>query len=228
VERTKLVKQPDPVQPATPGLRERKKADVRRRIAESAIALVRERGYEGTTIDEIVRRADVSQPTFYKYYASKDAILREHALSGFRPLIAEELARGGTAAERMRRYLRTIARHLSADRELWYAIAVSNAYNPVRDPDLLQSTDASTRVVEAVIAEGQRRGEFTLAYSAQRLASLLEGVIFRVCLEWSARFPGEHSLTEAIDEGLDLFLRAAQPRPGDRPRKAPTRRKEKA
>lgn len=210
-----------------PGLRERKKADVKRRIAEAAVRLVRERGYEATTIDEIARRADVSQPTFYKYYSSKDAILREHALSGFRPLIAEELTRGGTVAARMRRYLRSIAERISADREVWFAIAVSNAYNPVRDPELLRASDASTRVVEAVIAEGQRQGEFTRSYSAQRLASLLEGVIFRVCLEWSARFPDEHSLPEAIDEGLDLFLRAAEPRPGDKPRKAPGRRKEK-
>jgi AcrR family transcriptional regulator len=221
------MKEREPAPAPLPGLRERKKADVKRRIAEAAVALVRERGYEGTTIDEIARRADVSQPTFYKYYSSKDAILREHALSGFRPLITEELARGGTVAARMRRYLRSIAERISADRKVWFAIAVSNAYNPVRDPELLRASDASTRVVEAVIAEGQRQGEFTRSYSAQRLASLLEGVIFRVCLEWSARFPDEHSLLEAVDEGLDLFLRAAEPRPGDKPRRAPARRKEK-
>jgi AcrR family transcriptional regulator len=204
------------------GLRERKKADLKRRIAESALALVRERGYEATTVEEIARRADVSQPTFYKYFASKDAVLREHALSGFRPLIADELAREGTVADRMRRYLRAIAQRISADREVWYAIAVSNAYNPVRDPEVLRSSDASTRVAEAVIAEGQRRGEFTRAYSAERLASLLEGVIFRVCLEWSARFPAEHSLLQAVDEGFDLFVRAAENRPGDKPRSRPS------
>lgn len=207
-------------------LRERKKADVRRRIAEAAIALVRERGYDATTIDEIVRRAEVSQPTFYAYYASKDAILREHALSGFRSLIVEELERKGTIATRMRHYLRRIAERIAADRKVWYAIAVSNAYNPVRDPDLLRASDASTRVVEAIVAEGQRRGEFTVAYSAERLASLLEGIIFRVCLEWGARFPGEHSLEQAVDEGFDLFLRAAEPRPGETKRKAGSRRKE--
>jgi AcrR family transcriptional regulator len=197
------------------GLRERKKADAKRRIADAALSLVRERGYDAATIDEIARRADVSQPTFYAYYPSKDAILREHALSGFRPLIAEELGSEGTVVERMRRYLRAISKRISADRQVWYAIAVSNAYNPVRDPDLLRASDASTRIVEAIIGEGQRRGELTTAYSAQRLASLLEGVLLRVCLEWSARFPAEHSLERAVDEGFELFLRAAEPRPGD-------------
>jgi AcrR family transcriptional regulator len=225
-----LVSPRRPARPAAPplGLRERKKADVKRRIAEAAIGLVRERGYDAATIDEIARRADVSQPTFYAYYPSKDAILREHAVSGFRPLIAEELERDGTIVARMRRYLRSIARRISADRRVWYAIAVSNAYNPVRDPDLLRASDASTRVVEAVIAEGQRRGEFTQAFSSERLASLLEGVMFRVCLEWSARFPDEHPLERAVDEGFELFLRAAEPRPGDGSRKARARRKEKA
>jgi AcrR family transcriptional regulator len=204
------------------GLRERKKADLRRRIAEAAIALFRERGYEGTTIDEIVRRVDVSQPTFYKYFASKDAILREHAMTGFASLLAKAAANTGTIEQRMRRYLQGIAQQMTEDRELWYAIAVSNAYNPIRDPELLASGEASTRVLEAVIEEGQRRGEFTIAYSAQRLASLLEGVMFRVCIEWGARFPNTRPLTESVDEGFDLFMRAARPSPADRaPRARP-------
>ncbi|HEX7481457.1 MAG TPA: helix-turn-helix domain-containing protein, partial [Polyangiales bacterium] len=127
------------------GLRERKKADLKRRLADAAIALIRERGYEATTIDEIVRRVDVSQPTFYKYYPSKDAILREHALTGFASLLADELTRTGTIVVRMRRYLRAIAQQMNADRELWYAIAISNAYNPIRDPELLASSEAGTR-----------------------------------------------------------------------------------
>jgi AcrR family transcriptional regulator len=202
--------------PPVPGLRARKKADQKRRIAQAALELLRERGYERTTIDEIVRRADISQPTFYKYYPSKDAILREHALSGFAAILEKELSSSGSIVVRMRRYLRAIAEQMTADRELWYAIAVSNAYNPIRDPELLASSEASTRVAEAVIAEGQRTGEFTRAYSAARLTSLLEGVMFRVCIEWGARYPDTRPLAACMDEGFELFLRAARPQPGDR------------
>jgi AcrR family transcriptional regulator len=218
------VKEDGTARPTAPGLRERKKADLRRRIAEATVAVIRERGYERATIDEIVRRVDVSQPTFYKYYPSKDAILREHALSGFGALLSDEFARKGTVVERMRRSLQAIARHISEDRQLWYAIAVSNAYNPVRDPDLLRSDAATTRVLEGVIDDGQRQGEFTRAYSAQRLASLLEGVMFRICLEWGARFPDDRPLPRSVDEGFDLFLRAARPHPGDKSRPAAQRK----
>jgi AcrR family transcriptional regulator len=208
-----------------PGLRERKKAELKRRIADAALNLMRERGYERTTIDEIVRRVEVSQPTFYKYYSSKDAILREHALTGFAGLFEQELARSGSIVERVRRCLRAVAEQISTDQKLWYAIAVSNAYNPIRDPELLASHEATTRVLEAVIQEGQRRKEFTPSYSARRLASLLEGVLFRACLEWGANFPDEHLLTAAFDEGFELFLRAARPRPGDKPLEPPMKRK---
>jgi AcrR family transcriptional regulator len=197
------------------GLRERKKAATRRRIADAALALIRERGYEGATIDEIVARVDVSQPTFYKYYPSKDAILREHALVGFGALLAGVLERPGTVVARMRQYFGDVARQMEADKELWYAIAVSNAYNPVRDPQLLASSDAGTRVLEGAIAEGQRRGEFTEAYTARRLASLLEGVMLRICVEWGAEFPDRRPLESTMSEGFELFLRAARPERGD-------------
>jgi AcrR family transcriptional regulator len=47
-----------------PRLRERKKADQKRRIAQAAVELFRERGYERATIDEFVERAAIGQPTF--------------------------------------------------------------------------------------------------------------------------------------------------------------------
>jgi AcrR family transcriptional regulator len=199
----------------TGGLRERKKAALKLRIAQVALDLVRERGYDAATVDEIVARVEVSQPTFYKYFTSKDAILREYAVAGFGALLQDELARTGSIVLRMRRYLKAVARQMERDQKLWYAIAVSNAYNPVREPHLLASSEAGTRVLEAAIEEGQRTGEFTRAYSARRLASLLEGVMMRVCIEWGAGFPDQRPLSGNVDEGFDLFLRAAMPHPGD-------------
>jgi AcrR family transcriptional regulator len=204
------------------GLRERKKADLKRRIAEAAIALFRERGYENTTIDEVVRRVDISQPTFYNYYPSKDAILRDYALSAFWSLLSNASGTSGPVSERIRLFLRAVAEQMTADRELWYAIAISNAYNPIRDPELLTSNESTTRLTEAVIEEGQRSGEFTQAFSAQRLASLFEGVMFRVGLEWGANFPDTRPLSQCLDEGFELFLRAARPHSGDQPSAPPS------
>ena len=62
--------------PDEPGLRERKRLATRRAIQRAALQVVRERGLDGATVDEIARVSDISPRTFFNYFPSKeDAIL---------------------------------------------------------------------------------------------------------------------------------------------------------
>lgn len=59
--------------PLRPGLRERKKIKTRRAIRTAAYALIEERGYDATTIEQIADRAEVSPSTVFRYFPTKEA-----------------------------------------------------------------------------------------------------------------------------------------------------------
>jgi AcrR family transcriptional regulator len=57
------------------GLRERKKRATRTAIRDAAMALFADRGFGGTTIDEIAEAADVSRATVFSYFPTKEEIV---------------------------------------------------------------------------------------------------------------------------------------------------------
>lgn len=57
------------------GVRQRKRRETRRRIAEAGLKLFLADGYEATTLDAIARAAGISRRTFFAYFESKDDIL---------------------------------------------------------------------------------------------------------------------------------------------------------
>ncbi|MFC3997645.1 TetR/AcrR family transcriptional regulator [Nocardiopsis sediminis] len=57
--------------------RERKKRQTRRLIAETAVRLFAEQGYEQTTVAQIASAADVATKTFFNHFPSKDDVLFE-------------------------------------------------------------------------------------------------------------------------------------------------------
>jgi AcrR family transcriptional regulator len=58
------------------GRRDRKKDETRQALREAAHRLFAEKGFSQTTIDDIAAAADVSRRTFFRYYDSKDDLLR--------------------------------------------------------------------------------------------------------------------------------------------------------
>src|SRR5271165_3156128 len=148
-------------QPAI-GLRERKKARLRQQIIDTSIKLFRKRGYEKTRIDDIVHALEISQPTFFRYFPSKDAVLREVGEREYARTckrLRSELSSKAETDERLRRLYMTMAREAEADRKLCQAIVLSGAMDPVRSADLRGPEEAAVSLLREILTQGQKQGE---------------------------------------------------------------------
>jgi len=197
-----------------PGLRERKKARLRQQIIETAIRLFRKRGYEKTRVDDIVKILEISQPTFFRYFPSKDAVLRDVGRRGFECIAAHlksELSTNAGTGERLRRLYHALALEAEADRPLWKAVVLSGAMDPVRSPEVRGAECIVAGLLREILAQGQKRGEITSSFPAVHLAEFMEALYHTVVRQWTVDLTGPHNLTERVDSAVEFFLCGVKP-----------------
>ena len=198
---------------ATPGLRERKKVRLRGQIIDTSIRLFRKRGYENTRVEDIVRILEISQPTFFRYFRSKDAVLREVGRRGFvciKEHLETELSSNASTAERLRELYDTMAQEVESDRPLWQAVVLSGAMDPVRSPEMRQPEEIAVSLLREILAEGQKRGEITRAFPVAHLAEFMEGLYTTIVRRWAVDLEGPHDLSERVLSAVEFFLRGVQ------------------
>jgi AcrR family transcriptional regulator len=197
-----------------PGLRERKKARLRQQIIERAVKLFRERGYTETRVEDIVRILGISQPTFFRYFPSKDAVLAEVGRRGFTCIcehLQSELSSEATAAARLRHLYRALARETEADRPLWQAVVLSGAMDPVHSPEMRERKEAAIGLLGEILAQGQEKGEITRSIPADHMAEFMEGLYNTVVRQWAVNLTGPHKLSARVQSAVEFFLRGVQP-----------------
>jgi AcrR family transcriptional regulator len=198
----------------TPGLRERKKARLRQQIIDTSIRLFRKKGYEKTRVDDIVRALEISQPTFFRYFPGKDAVLREVGRRGFacvKEHLETELSNEASTADRLRRMYRGMAREVESDRPLWRAVVLSGAMDPVRSPEMRRPEEIAVSLLREVLLEGQKRGEITRDFPVTHLAEFMEALYTTVVRRWAIDLTGPHDLGERVSSAVEFFLRSARP-----------------
>lgn len=196
------------------GLRERKKARLRQQIIDTAIRLFRKQGYEKTRVDDIVQILEISQPTFFRYFPSKDAVLRDVGQRGFECIaerLKSELSTKASTADRLRRLYHSMACEAEADRPLWQAVVLSGAMDAVRSPELRGAQCIMAGLLREILSQGQKRGEITAAFPVVHLAEFMEALYHTVVRQWTVDLTGPHKLTERVDSAVEFFLRGVNP-----------------
>ena len=132
------------------GLRERKKIETRKRIAEAALQLSERNGFEATTVSDIAAAADVSPRTVFGYFPSKEAIFfndSEEILDSLDDRLGGR-PDGESVAEALRAWLLSMGERKEKEAEL------ADRYRRLVD------SEAAQRTYERGLLE---RGEATIA-----------------------------------------------------------------
>ncbi|MGK4597243.1 TetR/AcrR family transcriptional regulator [Amycolatopsis sp. w19] len=93
----------------TLGRRERKKAATRQALADAALNLFLERGYDQVSIRDIAEAADVSTTTLFKHFPGKEALVFDESQDREARLVAavREREEGQSIVEALRAYVLT-------------------------------------------------------------------------------------------------------------------------
>lgn len=99
-------------------LRERQRQHRRKELIDAAREVFYETHYVAATVEDIIQRANISRPTFYRYFSDKDAVLREILLEDVtaQSEMWRKLAAIGTPTDQQlfdwtRRFIKTMRKH---------------------------------------------------------------------------------------------------------------------
>ncbi|MEU5080029.1 MULTISPECIES: TetR/AcrR family transcriptional regulator [Streptomyces] len=102
---------------APTGRRERKKAATRQKIADAALRLFLERGYEAVGIRDVAAEADVAVTTLFAHFPAKEALVFGHDQDFERRLTeaVTDRAPGEPLIPALRREVQALVRHCTGD-----------------------------------------------------------------------------------------------------------------
>ncbi|EME55923.1 TetR/AcrR family transcriptional regulator [Amycolatopsis decaplanina] len=135
------------------GRRERKKAATRQKIADTALRLFLERGYDAVGIREVAAEADVAVTTLFSHFASKEALVFEQDADFEQGLTraVTERAPHEPLIPALRREIHAMVRHCAADgaAPIWRMIDGSPALREYEDSMRLRHAESLAAAIAA-------------------------------------------------------------------------------
>ncbi|WP_371603387.1 TetR/AcrR family transcriptional regulator [Streptomyces sp. NBC_01220] len=135
------------------GRRERKKAATRQKIADTALRLFLERGYDAVGIRDVAAEADVAVTTLFSHFASKEALVFEQD-TAFEQRLTEAVT--GRAPHEpllpaLRDEIHALVRHCTADGNapVWDMVVGSPALREYEESMRLRHAETLAAVIAA-------------------------------------------------------------------------------
>lgn len=135
------------------GRRERKKAATRRRIADAALRLFLERGYDAVGIRDVAAEADVAVTTLFSHFAGKEALVFEQDRDFEQRLIraVTDRAPNESLICVLRREIQALVRHCLAEETapIWRMVDGSPALREYEESMRLRHAESLAAAIAA-------------------------------------------------------------------------------
>ncbi|MFI7322588.1 TetR/AcrR family transcriptional regulator [Streptomyces venezuelae] len=188
-----------------PGLRERKKLKTRLAIRDATYRLIRERGYEATTVERIAEAAEVSPSTVFRYFPSKEDIVLTDESDPFLETRLRERPADEPIVESLRIVLRQAVSSGSGSAEQPEVSRLRTRLMtevPAVRSRLLDSTSVTGGALCRIVAERTGRDPGDLEVRA--FAMGLIGALTETAAYW-AEHGHRDDLPELVDRTLDML-----------------------
>lgn len=184
------------------------------RLVETALELFSEKGFERTSVQDVVAAAGVTKGAMYHYFASKDDLLHEIYARVLR-LQQERLERFAagqeSAAERVRRAAADVV--VTVTENLPSMVIFFRSLHQLGDAHQAEVRRERRRYHEtfrALLLEGQRGGEFRDELDPDLVVDYYFGAVHHIPLWWRA--DGELTGAELGERYADMLLAMLVPR----------------
>lgn len=184
------------------------KKDLRQTILEKAFELFYEKGYEETTISDIIKRADISRGSFYYHFKGKDELLNSVAdlLDEQYVLLENEFPEELNCYEKLV-YMNTVV-HTYIEHNIPYGL-IANQYSQqlvkTGGNNLLDRNRYYFILMHKLIEEGKREGSITADKTTSEIVRFYSMCERALVTDWCMK-NGEYSLGEYSREVFHCMI----------------------
>jgi AcrR family transcriptional regulator len=185
----------------------------REKLFVAAVGLIGERGYHGTTVDDIVERAGVAKGTVYYHFAGKTELfqaLLEDGLDKLSTAFREEVEANDDPREALRCIVHAELKFIH-DYQAFSKLLMSELWRADRvwREALVLLRSHYVSCVQTVLARGVERGLFRADLDPQRTGSVVFGTIATAALDWLV-FDPDRPMQDVADETVEYVQRAVR------------------
>ena len=153
--------------PTQRSLKERQRQERAALILQAAEAVLAEKGYHDTSMDEIASRVGIAKGTIYLHYASKDELVVDlfvRELATFRDTVEQIATEEAPARDRLAVILRHAYAGLASQRQQLFASLSATTNLPqsvfAKHAALREYQGEITTTIRSILVAGQASGEF--------------------------------------------------------------------